>query len=427
MLHSPFLSQGATVPFRIPSGPARHFHFQARNNDGLLISGYVQARDPSSAVRGLLDRGYAVLEVVERELPRTGRRRLRFDALSTLEPLAVFTRQLAVLNSSTIRIDRALGILAAQAEDRWFASTLEKVHRDVRNGMSLSRALARQTHYFTPEYVALVEAGERSGTLPRTLERMAGTLEGRLELAGRVRAALSYPFLIFAMMLLVNLGLFSVLIPRFQPLLESLGIPLPFMTRALFSLSMLTQEPAFWLAMVSGLALLALGLRRLKRRPATRMALDRWRLGLPIFGPLYRNWVLAESFAVMADTAAAGLLMDQSLALAGRAANSPVYEEAFDAVRVDMLRGRGFSQGFARQGPLFPRFVVQMMTLVEECGAMDRGFAKVAEYYRRELEAALRNLTSAMEPLMIVLLGGLTAAVVIGLFVPLYRVMASFL
>src|SRR5690606_21533508 len=102
-------------------------------------------------------------------------------------PLAIFTRQLAVLNASTIRIDRALGILAAQAEDRFFASALEKVHRDVRNGMSLSRALARHAHYFTPEYVALVEAGERSGTLSRTLERMAGTLEGRLELAGRVR------------------------------------------------------------------------------------------------------------------------------------------------------------------------------------------------------------------------------------------------
>lgn len=407
-----------------PRSKPRFYYYRAKNNSGVTCDGYVRAVDKPKAIRAILDRGHHVLYLEEVSVPQTGRRRFTLDAYESRRPLALFMRQLSVMIGAGIRVDRALGVLAAQCDDSYLADALAKAHRDVLEGMPLSRALARHSQYFSMELVIVIESGERGGTLPKTLERLARTLENQLELAGRVRAALNYPLMVFAMMLAVNFGLFTWLLPKFKPILMSLGVALPAATKALLFLSDLTLRPAFWVAVGTGCVLLGLALRRLWRRPKSAYKLDTLRLRIPVIGEVYKKWILAESFAVLAEMSAAGILLEESLRLGAKATNSPVYERAYRRVAIEMLTGKGLAKGFALSPDLFPRFVVQMMTLVEEAGEIDRAFARTAAYYREELDVTLRNLTSAMEPLMVVGLGAMTITVVMAVFLPIYRVMS---
>lgn len=407
-----------------PKSKPRFYYYRAKNNNAVTCDGYVRAEDKPQAVRAILERGYHVLYLEEVSVPQTGRRRFTLDAYESRRPLALFMRQLSVMIGAGIRVDRALGVLAAQCDDSLLADALGKAHRDVLEGLPLSRALARHSQYFSMELVIVIESGERGGTLPKTLERLARTLENQLELAGRVRAALNYPLMVFAMMLAVNFGIFTWLLPKFKPILLSLGVALPFATKALLFVSDLTVRPAFWIAAATGMLLLGLAIRRLWRRPKWAYRLDALRLRLPVFGEVYRKWILAESFAVLAEMSAAGILLEESLRLGAKATNSPVYERAYRRVAIEMLTGKGLARGFALSPDLFPRFVVQMMTLVEEAGEIDRAFARTAAYYREELDVTLRNLTSAMEPLMVVGLGAMTITVVMAVFLPIYRVMS---
>ncbi len=333
--------------------------------------------------------------------------------------VALFARQFATMVDSGLSINRALTVIISQTENKHFAARLRQVHDDVEKGTSLSRALAKHPKVFDTLFVSMVAAGEVSGNIDVVLKEVADTLEKSVELRRKVRGAMAYPIVVVSVIAVIVTIMLTVIVPIFKKLFASLGGKLPYPTRVLISIS---STVASWRVLIVLLVIAgcAIALNRWIRTDAGRHAWDMLKLRLPIFGALSHKTALSRLTATLSSLLSAGVPALEALEIVSRTSGNAIVSDAVLEIRQRVREGSSFSEPMRNAPSVFPPLVVQMTEVGEQTGALDDMLKRVSAFYGGEVEQTVNNLTSILEPVLIVIMGVVIGAIIISLYLPMF-------
>ena len=398
---------------------AATYEYKVRDGEGRFREGKVKADNETAVAEKLLEMGYVPLEVKEsgtglqREIS-FGRKRVK------MKDLAIFARQLATMIDAGLTLMRALSILAEQVENPSLREVLTKVKNDVEAGHSLSSAFANDEHdTFPPFMVSMTKAGELGGFLDVAMRQVAETFEAEVKLRSKIKAAMTYPVVVFVMAILMCVGMLLFIVPIFAGMFADLGGTLPLPTRILVTLSGLLKLAAPVLS-VAGFAF-TFWWRRHKNDERVRNVLDPLKLKLPVFGKLSAKIALTRFARNLSTLLRSGVPILAAIDIVSETTGSVVISRALADVRVSVASGDSIAGPLARH-EVFPTMVVQMIASGEETGAVDQMLSRIAEFYDNEVEAMTEALTSLIEPLMIAFLGVVVGSMIIALYMPIFSV-----
>lgn len=337
--------------------------------------------------------------------------------------LAIFTRQFSVMIDAGLPLVQCLEILAGQQENRTFEKVLTAVRSAVEGGQTLSAAMRQYGKVFDPLYVNMVEAGETGGILDTILQRLSSYIEKNVKLKRAVQSALIYPAAVLSIAGLVIILLLWKVVPIFATLFAGLQVELPLPTRIVMGLSAFVGS--IWgLLIVVVFALVCFGISAWYQTPTGRYALDALLLKLPLIGILLRKIGVARFTRTLGTLISSGVPILDGLDITARTSGNAVIERALQRTRKAVEAGRTLVDPL-KETDVFPSMVTQMIGVGEQTGAMDAMLQKIADFYEDEVDAAVKDLLTAMEPLMIVFLGGVVGGVVISMYLPLFTLIGK--
>lgn len=403
------------------------FVYKVKDMSGQVRESSARADNAQLLRARLSARGYEVLEIKERGFSLA---QIPFyteidNALAHFEPISlrdmvVFSRQFAAMIGAGVPLLRTLSIIVEQLKNRKLKTCLEDVRRSVESGLSLSDALARSPQVFDKLYVSMVRAGEAGGFLAEVLKRLADFLEARQKLNQKVRSAMVYPTVVLAIAVLVFWVMLTFILPIFEGLFKNIGSDLPAYTRFLMNLSEYMRS--IWMALFAvcvGICLFFL--RRYYRTDGGREHIDGIFLSLPLFGDLSRKVAIARFCRTFGTLIKAGVPMLSALDVVKDTAGNASIARSVEKIYNEVRQGGSISKPMAKIG-LFPSMVTQMVAVGEETGNLDEMLTKVAEFYDMEVDNAVESLTSMLEPIMVVGIGGIVGSVVVGMYLPIFTV-----
>ena len=392
--------------------------FRAMDLSGVPARGEVDAVSKQDVADQLKQRGLIVVDIANKYRSRE----LNVELFARVKPaeLAVATRQLSTMVTSGMAILRALQVLEAQTKSKLLKETLGSVRGDVEAGLMLSDALERHPKVFSPLYVAMVRAGEAGGVLDASLRRTADQLEKDASLRRQIRAATIYPALVISFAFIVLIALVAFLIPVFESVFKQFGGNLPTLTQFMVGLSHLIRDQ--WYLLVIGIPALLFVFFKWKKSKTGRPKWDAFKLRIPMkIGDVVQKVSLARWSRTLSSLTSAGVPIMQALDITGTTAGNAVLERAMGDVIASVKSGGTISEPL-RHASVFPPMVANMVGVGEETGALDEMLAKIAEFYEDEVEAAVKALTSILEPAMIILVGGIVGVIVVSMYLPLFDV-----
>jgi type IV pilus assembly protein PilC len=392
--------------------------FKAMDLTGAKATGEVEAESKQIVGEQLKARGLIVLDIADKH----GSKEIRLAFLEKIKAtdLTVMTRQLATMVSSGMTILRALYVLEAQTENKQLAETIVKVRKDVEAGLPLSDAFERQSKVFSPLFVAMTRAGETGGMLEESLERVADQLEKDDALRRQIKAAMVYPSVVLSFALIVLIGLVTFIVPVFVGVFKQFGGDLPAITKVTVALS--NGIKGYWWAYIAGTAVSINLFRRWKRSERGRKQWDRFRLRIPMqIGDIVQKVALARWSRTLSALVGAGVPLLAALEITGKTAGNTVVEQAMTDV-IDSVKRGGTIADPLKNAPVFPGMVTHMVGVGEETGALDGMLSKIADFYEDQVAAAVKALTSILEPIMLVVVGGIVGFIVISMYMPLFKV-----
>jgi len=396
------------------------YAYKVRDREGKMAAGSMEAESEAAVVTRLRQLGYAPISIetekgaglkTEVKLPGTGRVKLK--------DLAVFSRQFATMINSGLSLLRSLTILGEQTSNRRLGEVILQVRAEVEQGTSLSAALAKHPKVFNRLYVSMVRAGEIGGFLDQVLVKVAETFEKEVELRGKIRSAMTYPVVVSIMVIGIVAAMLIFIVPTFASLYDSLGGTLPLPTRMLMGASNVLRR--FFLLVLVAVIVLVFLFRRWKATDQGRYQLDRFKLKVKVFGPLFHKTALSRFSRTLSTLIRAGVPILQALEIVGETVNNMVISRAVRDVQDAVREGESLATPLAKHAT-FPAMVVQMMAVGEETGAIDTMLSKVADFYDQEVEAAVASLTSMIEPILIAVMGAAVGGMVIALYMPLFNI-----
>lgn len=383
------------------------------------VSGRAQAQDRLQLLESLSELGYVPLSVRELRGRPDWLRRLREERVSG-QDLMLFYRQVATLVRAGVPLVNGLEVAARQARPA-MTLRLRRVLRDVAGGYPLHEALSRAPDIFSEIDRGLIRAGEVAGTLDAVLERLAADRERAERVKGKVRSALLYPALVVAVSLVVVAVLVTFVIPTFARLFTEAGVPLPWVTRLLLAVA--TPGPVWYVGgWFTGLTALVTVLWLQTEEGRTRW--DAWKLRLPIVGPVIRYAALAAVARNLAAMLRSGVPVLEALDVTSRTVGNRIFRDALLAVRRSVAAGSNLAPALGLCG-VVPPMLVQMVEVGERSGALDDLLDRAAAVYDRELEDLTGSLSSLLEPVLILVIGGVVAFVAFSVFLPLLQLLGS--
>ena len=401
---------------------SKQFDFEAIDATGKRTKGRIEAPTDGAAAATLRQQGVVPLSLTE--AGKGLKKELSIPGLGNrvkLKDLAVFTRQFATMTSSGLSLLRSLAILEEQTARPKLAAAIRDVRRSIEGGSSLSAALAKQDRIFPRLMIAMVAAGETGGFLDQALDRVAVNFEKDAQLRGKIKSAMTYPTLVVAFSLLMLTGVLIFIVPIFEKMFKQLGnaaLPLP--TQILVTVS----HQMWWIGpLVIGVSVAGtIGVRRkLREDYSWRLAFDKLKLRLPVFGPLFTKIAISRFSRNLGTLLAVGVPIMQSLDIVGGTTGNAVIAEAMKDVQSAVRDGQAMSTPLARH-TIFPPMVTQMIEVGEETGQMSAMLDKVSDFYDDEVATATESLTAALEPVMVVLMGAIIGVMVVCLYLPMFSV-----
>lgn len=389
------------------------FEYTAAKSSGKVVKGTIEADSAAGARTDLRRRGLTVLRI---SASSGGGGGLSFSRISAKD-MAGSMRQLAVLVGAGLPVVDALAAMVDQAGPGKLGRVIGQVKEDVVGGAGLAEAMGKHPKVFSELMINMVKAGEEAGALETVLERLAGLLEDRVKLTGRIRSAMAYPIFMFGAGTLILIFLFTYVVPTVLELFSRSKAILPWPTRMLIALSnfLSSYGPVVGL----GLVLIVLAAIQFSRTAAGRVVFDRIKLHLPLFGALVRKLVLARFCQTMATLLSSGVPLVDSLAITARVTANKSYEKALDRARERIEQGRGLAEELGRSS-LFPPMVVHLTSAGERSAALDKIFASLAANLEDDVQNTLAGLLSLLEPVMILMLGGVVGFVVAAILMPIF-------
>ena len=346
-----------------------------------------------------------------------------FGAPVKARDIVVFTRQLATMIDAGLPIVQCLQILSAQADNKVFARMIGQVKDDLESGSTFADALHKHPRVFDDLYTNMVAAGEVAGILDTILARLAAYMEKAIKLKSKIKGALIYPCIIILVAFLVTAVLLIWVIPVFAELFRGVGQELPMPTRIAMGLS--DFAGAYALHILGILVALAFGIRAAYRTERGRVAIDRFLLRAPIFGNLIRKASIARVTRTLGTLVSSGVPILDSLAITARTASNKIVEQALFTARASIRDGNTIAEPLI-ESKVFPPMVCQMTAVGETTGTLDSMLQKIAEFYEDEVDNAVANLMSLMEPLVILYIGVVVGGLVIAMYLPIFKLGSVF-
>ena len=395
--------------------------FKAMDLAGVPAAGEVEALSKQDVADQLKERGLVVIDIAHKYRSKE----LNLEVFSRVKAseLAIATRQLATMVSSGMTILRALYVLESQTKSKLLRETIAAVRRDVEAGLLLSDALERHPKVFSPLYVAMVRAGETGGVLEEAMLRTADQLEKDASLRRQIRAAMIYPALVITFAIVVLLALVAFLIPVFENVFKQFPGKLPALSQFMVDFShLLTRQ---WYVLVVFVVLAVVAFLSFKRSKWGRPHWDAFKLRVPLkIGDVVQKVAIARWSRTFSALVSAGVPILQSIEITGRTAGNAVIEDAMGDVITSVKAGGTIAEPL-RKAPVFPAMVSHMVGVGEETGALDSMLTKIAEFFEDEVAAAVKALTSIMEPVMIITVGSIVGVIVISMYLPLFSIYNS--
>lgn len=391
------------------------FKYIALGAQGNQFTGEITAASRDAAIAAIRQQGNKPINVSEAKAAKTG---FSFGKKVKIKDLVIFTRQLATMINAGVPIVRALATLQSQTENKYFKETIGQITKKVESGTGLSDALAEYPKIFSPIYVNMVRAGEEGGILDQSLLRLALQTEKDAAIRKKVKSAMTYPTVISAITVLAFFVLMTMVVPKLGEVIKGMGAPLPTLTKVMLSIGNTMAKPAFivtFLVLVIGATV---AFRRYIRTEKGRYQFHFVLLKLPIVKVLITKVAIARFARTFSSLMSAGVTVLVAIETTSAAVGNKVIERELTEAAKEVKNGTQFSAALA-DSSVFPPIVSQMLAVGEETGQIDQILVKVAEFYEEEVDAFVDGLTSIIEPLMILVLGGMVGLVAASVFGPL--------
>lgn len=393
------------------------FAYTGRTRQGQSVNGEMEASNAEAVVATL--RKQQIITTSVRPKPKDIEIAIPgFGAKVSEKEVAIFTRQFSTMIDAGLPLVQCLEILASQQDNKTFQKVLIRVRQEVEGGATLAAALKKEPKTFSGLYANMVEAGEAGGILDTILNRLAAYIEKSISLKKRVKSAMIYPSTIVAVAIVVVTFLLIFVIPTFKSMFEGFGATLPLPTRIVLGLSNLVRR--YFLLGLAGMIGAVVGLRYYYKTEAGRKQIDTLLLKAPVFGILLRKVAVAKFTRTLGTLISSGVAILDGLEITARTAGNKVVEEAIMKTRVSIAEGKTIAAPL-KETTVFPPMVVQMIAVGEQTGALDSMLAKIADFYDEEVDTAVANLTSLLEPLLMVFLGVVIGGVVIAMYLPIFK------
>jgi type IV pilus assembly protein PilC len=390
------------------------FQWEGTDRNGKRIKGKSIAAD-EAAVRADLRRQGVVPQRIRKE------RKSLFSSGGKITPgdIAIFSRQLATMLGAGIPLVQAFEIVGTGHENAAMQKLILSIKADVEGGSALAEALAKHPIYFDDLFINLVESGEQAGALETLLDKIATYKEKTEAIKKKIKKALTYPAAVLVVAFIVMTILLIFVIPAFEDLFQGFGADLPAFTRLVIDLSIFVREKGFFLALLIGGAIGAF-LYFKKRSRKMRHFLDRMTLKIPVIGPIMQKASIARYARTLSTMFAAGVPLVEALESVAGATGNIVYEQGVLQMRDEVATGQRLQQAM-ENSDLFPNMVIQMIAVGEESGSLDDMSAKVADFYEEDVDNAVDNLSSLLEPMIMAILGVLVGGLVIAMYLPIFK------
>jgi type IV pilus assembly protein PilC len=393
------------------------FMYSARSATGEMQSGEIELKDRDEVVGFLRRQRMIPLKIEQKQTS------LQLPSLGSgvsMRDIVTFTRQFATMINSGLPLVQSLDILARQSENKVLRKTIEQVLYDVESGQTLADSLRTHPKVFPELYVNMVAAGEAGGILDTILLRLAVFLEKADALRRKIKGAMIYPSVILTVAVGAVAILLIFVIPTFQTMFESAGIPLPGPTQFVIFLSATLQ--AKWWAFVLGITMFMVALKQYYKTPGGQLVLDRLLLNIPILGPMQRKAAIARFTRTLGTLVSSGVAILDGLEITAKTSGNRVLHDAIMESRSSIAGGETISEPLRKSG-VFPPMVVSMINVGEQTGGLDEMLTKIADFYDEEVDAAVEALLAAMEPIMIVFLGVIVGGMIVAMYLPIFDMM----
>lgn len=400
------------------------YFYKAKNRSGKLIEGSVDAASAEKAADFLMQNNLAVIEVGERlDDYRSFLKNISFLNKVKSKELVVFFRQMAVMIDANIPIVRGLRILSQQTESDYLKEIITEVANEVEGGQSLSSAMSMFPNTFSDFYVNIIMSGETSGRLSEVMNYVADQKEKDYDLESKIRGAMVYPSFIVSVLLVVGFIIIAFVIPNLAKVLSESGAQLPWITRALLSLSGFVSM-FWWLVLLLFFGAIAAWLAFIKT-PQGEHIKDSLKINIPVFGKIWRHIYIVRICRSFATLVRGGVPISQSLSVIKGVVGNVVFEGIIQDAIKSVDEGNQISESFASNKNV-PIIVVQMISVGEDSGKLEEVLEKSADFYSREIDNTVRNLSNLIEPIIMIVLGLAVGLFVAAVILPMWQLSASF-
>lgn len=398
------------------------YQYKARDKFGKAVSGVIAADTENAVSLKLSQSGYTPISIgIKKEITIAGFlgrfKRVRFSELN------MFTRQLAALQKAGLPLLSSLNAIRDQVTNKLFKDTITNIIKDIEAGSSFSETLAKSPNIFEPLYVNMIAAGETSGNLEQSLERLANLGEHDEMIRLRIRSATRYPVIVVITIIVGFLILTTLVIPRFARIYSQFSANLPLPTQILLGIHYAITK--FWWLLILIIIAATIIFKKFINTDFGRNQWDAFKLKVPIFGPLVLKLSISRFTRITGTLMHSGVPLLKILELASSGAGNVVIARAIDNIKANVLEGKGMSEPI-RLSNLFTPVVVQMVSIGEETGKLDELLIHVSNYYDSQVDYTINNLTSLIEPLLIFFLGGVVLFMALGIFLPMWNLMNVF-
>ncbi|OGJ21977.1 MAG: hypothetical protein A2804_02665 [Candidatus Pacebacteria bacterium RIFCSPHIGHO2_01_FULL_46_10] len=397
------------------------FTYKVKLQSGETAKGKVEAQNGAQAAALLKEKGFFIISVEEASGALFKSLQTALDHV-TPKDIVGFTRQLSTMVTAGLTLTEAFVILEQQSRPV-MQKVISALRRDVEGGSSFADALKKQSNLFSKVYIALIRSGEAAGVLDQILKRLADSLEKQSEFASKTKGALVYPVIVVTAMVAVTIVMMVFVIPKLTAMYQDFGAELPGVTKALISTSNFFTK--YWYGMIFTIGGTIYGLKRWKKTPYGEQMIDGWILKVPVFGTLKVKVMMADFTRTVSLLLGAGVSLLSTLQIVGESLDNAMYRLALKDVAGDVEKGVSFAEALSRR-ELFPPLVSQMASVGEETGKLDEVLLKVSSYFETESEQAVKNLSTALEPLIMVFLGIGVGFLMIAIVMPIYNLTSQF-
>jgi len=402
------------------------YQYKARDPEGTLHQNFISAESVESAKEAISQKGLWIIDI--QKVDKKEQSVLDVDLNSMLaeltgvglKDLVVFCRQFSALINSGVAMLRSLNILCSQAENPKLARILRQVKDDVEQGLSLSEAFKKHPDVFDRLFVSMIKAGETGGVMDDVMNRIALFMENKAKLSAKIKSAMTYPAVVSTFAVIIFFVMLTVILPKFSEIFHRLGSELPAYTQFLINMSDFLRSPAIILLFISLFGVIY-GFQRIYSIEEGKYFFDNITLRIPVIGSLVQKIAVARFSRTFGTLIRSGVPILIALEIVEDASGNAVLAKAVREVRDEVKQG-GMIFKQLEKSEIFPPMVTSMIAVGEETGELDGMLSKIADFYDSEVETGVDALTSLLEPIMMVFLGGMVGAVIVGMYLPMFKI-----